>query len=110
MGNCLEGCMSFFKKFTEKKIICPKCKRHRWNNRKSKKKFLSEGCIMCTMHEKYKFKPIDLNETHKYKATGRYYSHNPEVTIENVEIFAVDDRKNKKNRKIRNNDNYLPFI
>ena len=120
MGNCLESCMSFFKKFTGKKIMCPKCKRHRWNNRKSKKKFLSEGCIMCTMHEKYKFKPIDLNDRQKYKPTGRYNSDNSgnsgnsEVTIERVKIFAgVDDRRNKKNRKnkkIRNNDNYLSFI
>ena len=107
MGNCLEGCMKTLKDLTEKKIMCPKCKRYKWNKRKSKEKFLSEGCTMCTMREKYKFKPIDLNDTRKYKVTGRYYSHNPEVTIENVEIFAVDDRKNKK---IRNNDNYLPFI
>jgi hypothetical protein len=107
MGNCLEGCMSFFKKLTTKKLMCPKCNRHRWNKRKSRKKFLSEGCIICTMYEKYKFKPININDTQKYKPTGRYYNHSDEVTIENVQIFAVDDRQNKK---IRNNDNYLPFI
>ena len=105
MGNCLEGCMSSLKDLTEKKLMCPKCKRRRWNKRKSKKRFLDEGCIMCSMNEKYKFKPLDLNETEKYKATGRYYSHDGEVTIEKVDIFVVDDRKNKK---IENN-NYFPF-
>ena len=106
MGNCLEGCMKTLKDLTEKKIICPKCKRYKWNKRKSKEKFLNEGCTMCTMREKYKFKPLDLNDARKYKATGRYYSHSGEVTIEKVDIFAVDDKKNKK---IKKSDNYLPF-
>ena len=88
---------------------CPKCNRHRWNKRKTRKKFLSDGCIICTMYEKYKFKPKN-HAAQKYKTTGRYCNHSDEVTIENVQIFAVDDRQTNKNKKIRNNDDYLPFI
>lgn len=106
MGNCLEGCMSSLKDLTEKKLMCPKCKRKQWNKRKSKERFLIEGCIICAMKDKYKFKPLDLNETKKYKATGRYYSRDGEVTIEKVDILVVDDRKNKK---IKKNNNYYSF-
>ena len=61
MGNCLQGCMNALNDLKDRKVVCPKCKKHRWNKRKPKDVFLKEGCIMCTMREKYKFKNV-LNE------------------------------------------------
>lgn len=102
MGNCLQGCMNTLNDLKDRKVVCPKCKKHRWNKRKPKNVFLKEGCIMCTMREKYKFKPLDLNTPKKSKVTGRYYSDS-EVTIENVEVFVVDDKRYSTNVKMTHN-------
>ena len=80
MGNCI----NIFKDFRNKKLICPKCKKYKWNKTKSKEMFLSQGCTTCTIQEKYSFKPI--KNYNNYKTTGRYYNLNNEVTIENIKV------------------------
>ena len=108
MGNCLEGCIKDVNIFKNKhiKFKCPKCKHKKWLGKKTKEEFLKNGCIMCTMREKYSFKPITKQDEtfKKYKATGRYYNNNGEVTIEDVEIFAVDTRTYSRNLKIGGNN------
>lgn len=110
MGNCLEGCIRDINKFKNKntRFTCPKCKRKKWLGKKTKEEFMKYGCIMCTMRDKYMFKPIkkSTQDLKKHKVTGRYYSSNGEVTIEEIEVFAVDTRKPKKNFKLRGNNYY----
>lgn len=109
MGNCLEGCIRAINKFKNKntRFTCPKCKRKKWLGKKTKEDFMKYGCIMCTMRDKYMFKPIkNTNKGLKKKAIGRYYSSNSEVTIEEIEVFAVDTRKPKKNFKLSGNNYY----
>lgn len=111
MGNCLEGCIRDINNFKNKntRFTCPKCKRKKWLGKKTKEEFMKHGCIMCTMRDKYMFKPIKKSneDMEKYKATGRYYSNNGEVTIEEIEVFAVDSKNTKRNLKLGGNNYHI---